>query len=329
MDNNEIWERIAAPLDKKQIKTRWQKGRDGNKIPIRYISRADVIYRLNQVCPGDWNFRVDMISTPLNGGGWVAKGSLTICGVTREDFGVPEQSEYFDPPKAAASDALKRCASQFGFAIELYADEPEAPADPKGDEGKPPASPNAPEFETPAGNPVENDPLPTDGPKNAWISDGKERAKFWAETKERGWEHEAVHEALGVTSLKLWTGSREEALDALDARARLNALDAKRAKPAALDAPVVEGIIPLKEDPPEPDTVTVTWTKKQMADLWAFADEKHVSVTKLWTAAEVKNVAEFYVKLTPETAIALIRKVAAELRGETGQTELPLAEQAA
>jgi len=130
MSENDVWTRIAAPLVKGQIKTRQVFNKKSNTATnIRYISRDSVIYRLNQVCPGDWHFEVEMISTPGTGGSWVAKGRLTICGVVREDFGVPENADMFDPPKAAASDALKRCASQFGFALELYGDEPEAPGE--------------------------------------------------------------------------------------------------------------------------------------------------------------------------------------------------------
>lgn len=135
------WALIAAPLEKSQIKQRQQK----NTV-IRYISRDSVIYRLNQVCPGEWSFKVEMISTPATGG-WVAKGSLTIRGVTREDFGVPDNADYFDPPKAAASDALKRCASQFGFALELYGDEPQAPSQGATPEKPASASQNAPQSD--------------------------------------------------------------------------------------------------------------------------------------------------------------------------------------
>lgn len=119
MNDNELWEAIAAPLDPRQIKTRVQ-----GKTTIRYISREDVIYRLNQVCPGEWEFRTELVATPSTGNMWVVKGILTIRGVTHEDYGIPNNDEHFDPPKAAVSDALKRCASQFGFALELYGDEP-------------------------------------------------------------------------------------------------------------------------------------------------------------------------------------------------------------
>lgn len=141
MADSDIWTKIAAPLDPKQIKTRKVVDKkSGNVTHLRYISRVDVINRLNSVVPGDWQFQVEMISTSAEAG-WVCKGSLTIMGVTREDFGMPEHESAFDPPKAAASDALKRCASQFGFASELYGEDYEGEREP-GSNGASPESPS-------------------------------------------------------------------------------------------------------------------------------------------------------------------------------------------
>lgn len=172
-----VWAAIAAPLDPRQIKTRKHDG-------VKYISRADVINRLNNVCPDDWHFQVQMISKP-DTGGWVAKGTLTILGVTREDFGMPNNADHFDPPKAAASDALKRCASQFGFAIELYGDD------------------------------YENAAEPTTAPQNVnqhWTVT-QDWAQFWTWAKNSlGLSEDDVHVALDVESVKEFTGSKNEAV---------------------------------------------------------------------------------------------------------------------
>lgn len=200
------WAAIAAPLDPKQIKVRKQ----GNA-NIRYISREDVIYRLNQVCPGEWNFRTEPITTPQGAAGqWVVKGILTIRGVTREDFGMPANDEHFDPPKAAVSDALKRCASQFGFALELYGDEPQAPA--LGDEPVKPASApqDAPQSEL-------DKHL---GPRITiphWVDNLTTRKRFWKYTKDTlGLNIEQVYMALGVEKIHDYKGTMEEAKDRLD-----------------------------------------------------------------------------------------------------------------
>jgi hypothetical protein len=114
-----IWEQIAAPLDPSEIKVR-----DAGKTQVPYIDKTSVEIRLNTVCPGDWHFQVTPIVVPADGskGSWVVKGTLTIQGVTREDFGMNDNETSFDPPKAAVSDALKRCAALFGFARELAED---------------------------------------------------------------------------------------------------------------------------------------------------------------------------------------------------------------
>lgn len=113
-----IWDAIAAPLDPRDIKTREIKG-----VIIRYIDRTTVEERLNSVCPGDWHMMVTPILVPNDfTGKWVVKVSLTICGVTREEFGMNDNETAFDPPKAAVSDGFKRCASLYGLGRELYHD---------------------------------------------------------------------------------------------------------------------------------------------------------------------------------------------------------------
>lgn len=131
-----IWDAIAAPLDPSQIKSKpsfYTDKATGKKVEgksISYIDKTTVEERLNSVVPGDWHFQVTPIVVPTNGsdGQWVVKGSLTICGVTREDFGVNEQEDRFDPPKAAVSDALKRCAALFGLGRELVPGHGSTPA---------------------------------------------------------------------------------------------------------------------------------------------------------------------------------------------------------
>jgi hypothetical protein len=132
---------VAKQLAPEQIKVKSGRG-DGAQ---RYIDARDVIARLNAVCPADWSFDHEVISRPaplpnwfelspdeakrvrdkdakkgLPRDKWVVKATLTICGISRSDNGTNESDDGFDPEKAAVSDALKRCAAKFGFAIELY-----------------------------------------------------------------------------------------------------------------------------------------------------------------------------------------------------------------
>jgi hypothetical protein len=117
MTNENVWAELAAPLDPDTIRQRDDKG-----TPIRYIDARTVIDRLNSVCPGEWHFETELLSAPTGekGSKWVFKGRLTVCGCVHEDVGVNDNENYFDPPKAAVSDALKRCAVHFGIGIELY-----------------------------------------------------------------------------------------------------------------------------------------------------------------------------------------------------------------
>lgn len=123
----EILAAVAAPLDPADIKIRKDKDKD-----LRYIDARVVINRLNTVCPGLWSTYVQEVKQGADGK-WVAYGTLTICGITHGECGVSETDKYFDPPKAAVSDMLKRCAVRFGLGIELYNDEDQRPPEQPGD----------------------------------------------------------------------------------------------------------------------------------------------------------------------------------------------------
>ncbi len=112
-----IWEALAAPLPPEAIRVRNDKD-----VAIRYIDARTVIERLNEVCPGQWTFETELLHAPNGTAGekWVFKGRLTVCGVWHEDVGMNDNEKYFDPPKSAVSDALKRCAVHFGIGLELY-----------------------------------------------------------------------------------------------------------------------------------------------------------------------------------------------------------------
>lgn len=72
-----------------------------------------------------------------------------------------------------------------------------------------------------------------------WIENDKARARFWAHCKVLGFDHDAVHAALGVTSLKDYKGTEAEAIATLTAAKAKIAVVAPPAPeaPPALDAP--------------------------------------------------------------------------------------------
>ncbi|TDE86726.1 single-stranded DNA-binding protein DdrA [Deinococcus sp. S9] len=83
---------------------------------LAYVDARAVQDRLDAICPDSWSFELEVIpgtATPT------VKGRLTVLGVTREDIGEASEGEY-STLKAAASDALKRCAVQFGIGRYLY-----------------------------------------------------------------------------------------------------------------------------------------------------------------------------------------------------------------
>jgi hypothetical protein len=110
-----LFKRLAEPLDPARVKAL----RRGDTL-LRTVDARTIIERLNRVCPGAWSFEVEPVCTGP-GAGWVVRGRLTIAGMAQEDFGV-SHPEAIDPPKAAVSDALKRCAVHFGIGLELYAE---------------------------------------------------------------------------------------------------------------------------------------------------------------------------------------------------------------
>lgn len=117
----------------KYVKTR--QGRGGRQ--FAYTTVSYVQDRLNQIFGWGWSFQVKDHGTSPQGSIWVL-GSLTILDpktrqvvVTKEQFGSSEykldrsgkETDYADDLKSATSDALKKCASLLGIALDLYATE--------------------------------------------------------------------------------------------------------------------------------------------------------------------------------------------------------------
>ncbi|MBT5876389.1 MAG: hypothetical protein HOH43_23400 [Candidatus Latescibacteria bacterium] len=97
----------------------------GNKVD--YLETPTVINRMNEAFLGEWSFKIlehQMLDDVI-----VVLGELTAAGVTKQQFGTcelnqeGEEGNVFsigDAMKAAASDALKKCATLFGIGLQLY-----------------------------------------------------------------------------------------------------------------------------------------------------------------------------------------------------------------
>jgi hypothetical protein len=128
--DRELLERKFEPH---QIKQR--KGPGGTTLD--YIDTPSVINRLNEAFDGDWSYEIE--SFEQKDGQVVVLGKLTASGITKMQFGskavmVGKNGNTIsigDDLKAAASDALKKCATLLGVALHLYEDEA-APSDSKG-----------------------------------------------------------------------------------------------------------------------------------------------------------------------------------------------------
>jgi hypothetical protein len=118
---------LTRPFAPEQIRQR--EGRGGKMLD--YLETHAVIARLNEAFNGAWSFEVLDFKTME--GEIVVHGKLTAVGVTKTQFGSSEVHRLKgqdgekgapvsigDDLKAAASDALKKCATLFGVGLELY-----------------------------------------------------------------------------------------------------------------------------------------------------------------------------------------------------------------
>jgi len=123
---------LEKPFEPAQIRQR--KGRNGM---LDYVEGHGVIQRLNEALEGAWSFvqhevreEEVLVLARLSAGGLV-KMNFGVSQVTRERESGALVS-LGDDLKAAATDALKKCATFLGVGLHLYADKP-LPAKDDGD----------------------------------------------------------------------------------------------------------------------------------------------------------------------------------------------------
>nr|DAO33591.1 MAG TPA: Rad52/22 family double-strand break repair protein [Caudoviricetes sp.] len=108
----------------------------------KYVKSADVVLALNTIFGGFWDFSIitdeaTALEMAVKTKSVIVKGRLTITNpttgvsITREQYGrkdvafrkgTNEPMDFGNDMKAAASDALKKCASQFGLFNDIYRD---------------------------------------------------------------------------------------------------------------------------------------------------------------------------------------------------------------
>ncbi|GGR45657.1 hypothetical protein GCM10008959_03600 [Deinococcus seoulensis] len=146
MNLGDVQPRLQAPFPAHVVS--WKPAalsRDRSRaLLLAHIDARAVQDRLDAICPADWTFRVEVIpgtSVPT------VKGRLTVLGVAREDLGQAPDGDL-STLKAAASDALKRCAVHFGIGRYLY-DLPRVWADWDDPTRQPVTTPELPDWARP------------------------------------------------------------------------------------------------------------------------------------------------------------------------------------
>lgn len=137
--NTNQWNSIYGKTPKTVVKTR--KGKGGKD--WSYVSVGHVIKKLNKTFGGHWSFEIKTddataLMMAEKTGAIALRGRLTIYNPDTQEFIFKEQYgrkevahkkdsnqllDFGNDMKAAASDALKKCASEFGFFSDIYAEE--------------------------------------------------------------------------------------------------------------------------------------------------------------------------------------------------------------
>ena len=117
----EIINKLSGPMARGAISIKpGSVKKDGTAaMVLTYVDSRAVQIRLDELFPGEWSF--DWETAPQFGELLAVEGILTICGVKRCDVGqAVGNGKEEEPYKCAVSDALKRCAVQFGVGRYLY-----------------------------------------------------------------------------------------------------------------------------------------------------------------------------------------------------------------
>ena len=119
-------ELLETPFTPAQIKQR--KGRNGM---LDYVEGHSVIQRLNEALEGAWSFEI--VQHEVREDEVLVLAKLSAEGLVKMNFGVSQVTReresgalvsLGDDLKAAATDAMKKCATFFGVGLPLYADKP-------------------------------------------------------------------------------------------------------------------------------------------------------------------------------------------------------------
>jgi hypothetical protein len=115
---------LGKPFPPEQIKQR-----AGNFGTLEYIEGHSVIQRLNDALEGMWSFEIINHHINEKEGEVLVLGKLTVGDIVKMQFGASQITRakesgvvisIADDLKAAATDSLKKCATQMGVGLYLY-----------------------------------------------------------------------------------------------------------------------------------------------------------------------------------------------------------------
>lgn len=123
---------LEQPFEASQIKKR--QGSFGDS--LGYVEGPAIIRRLNDALEGDWSFEI--VEHEVREDEVLVLGKLAHAGIVKMQFGKSKvtrskkdngEVSLGDDLKAAATDALKKCATLFGVGLHLYFEGREQNAD--------------------------------------------------------------------------------------------------------------------------------------------------------------------------------------------------------
>ncbi len=209
MLTKEIRDKLSAEIPQKEISWKPQVERGDRALMVAYVDARWVAERLDDAADGDWSFTWENLG--LLGDRITIKGILTVCGVTRQDVGehMLQDRGNIDPYKSAVSDALKRAAVLFGVGRELYRMESQWV---KKADGKYPAPVHQ---KPPTRQPTQE--LTQEPEHEDWVNDPAIVKDFFSWTgEEKGLTNKEALEALGVTDINQYKGTKKDALVAIN-----------------------------------------------------------------------------------------------------------------
>lgn len=249
-----------------RVGSTYEKGGTKYGMLLGYIDARDAMAKLDVLDP-QWSSRMEPVQVGADAG---VRCTLTVNGVSREDVGVPSDTEGL---KGAFSDALKRAAVHFGIGRELY-DLPtiavECEVRPNGKVGRPKALPqwNGRQWTIESGLGwvrYDTPPKPVEQGGQGEAGDGRakphvpaapahpqyRRAELAQLAKDKGLSYKALEDYAALIGVQPGAAATNEQMDRLIEAVQGHGTDAVIERPEPAASPPGDA---APADPPRPGT---------------------------------------------------------------------------